>query len=219
MQIVILENNSILKETLTNQTNIDENIKFIFFSEIKDLKKKISMQNCDFLIVTSFLPKLSSFEVLERISDNIKNKKIIQILEKKKDKRHDSSTFCFEKPVNINELVSIFYKLNTKQKKIKTKAINLINRITFIKKNRELVSKNNNVRLRLTEKESEIINYLSTEKKFFDKIGILKKIWKFNNKVKTRTLETHVYRLRKKVKNKFGIKEFITAKKNSYKLN
>ena len=177
------------------------------------------MQNCDFLIVTSFLPKLSSFEVLERISDNIKNKKIIQILEKKKDKRHDSSTFCFEKPVNINELVSIFYKLNTKQKKIKTKAINLINRITFIKKNRELVSKNNNVRLRLTEKESEIINYLSTEKKFFDKIGILKKIWKFNNKVKTRTLETHVYRLRKKVKNKFGIKEFITAKKNSYKLN
>ena len=69
-----------------------------------------------------------------------------------------------------------------------------------------------------TSKECEILEYLLKEKKFIKKKDLLKNIWGFNSKVKTRTLETHVYRLRKKITKNFGIKKFINVKDNSYKL-
>ena len=59
---------------------------------------------------------------------------------------------------------------------------------------------------------------LSKRKNKSHKKDLLKNIWGFNSKVKTRTLETHIYRLRKKITKNFGIKKFISVKDNSYKL-
>ena len=56
------------------------------------------------------------------------------------------------------------------------------------------------------------------EKKFIKKQVLLENIWGFNSKVKTRTLETHIYRLRKKINKNFGIKKFIIVKDSFYKL-
>ena len=88
----------------------------------------------------------------------------------------------------------------------------------FNKSQRKIFYKKKNSELILTEKESEIIEYLIKEKKFTKKNNLLEKIWGFNNKVKTRTLETHIYRLRKKIVKNFNIKNFIIVKHNSYKL-
>ena len=88
----------------------------------------------------------------------------------------------------------------------------------FNKSQRKIFYKKKNSELILTEKESEIIEYLIKEKKFTKKNNLLEKIWGFNNKVKTRTLETHIYRLRKKIVKNFNIKNFIIVKDNSYKL-
>ena len=66
---------------------------------------------------------------------------------------------------------------------------------------------------------SEIIHYLNIENKFINKTNLLKIVWGFNERVKTRTLETHIYRLRKKIKNKFGIEKFIIVDKSFYKIN
>ena len=70
----------------------------------------------------------------------------------------------------------------------------------------------------LTEKECEILEYLISKKKFIKKSDLLKNVWGFNSKVKTRTLETHIYRLRKKIKTNFGVKAFISSNNNSYKM-
>ena len=55
-------------------------------------------------------------------------------------------------------------------------------------------------------------------KKIYKKKDLLENIWGFNSKVKTRTLETHIYRLRKKINKNFGVNKFINVKDNSYKL-
>ena len=115
----------------------------------------------------------------------------------------------------INKLLLI---LNKPKKKLKKKNFYLKNGLIFKKFQRKLFCVSKKMELILTEKESEILEYLLKEKKFIKKIDLLENIWGFNRKVKTRTLETHIYRLRKKINKNFGIKKFISVKDNSYKL-
>ena len=103
------------------------------------------------------------------------------------------------------------------KKKLNKKHFTLKNGLIFTKSQRKL-SSDKKKELTLTEKECDILEYLLKEKKFIKKKDLLKNIWGFNSKVKTRTLETHIYRLRKKITKNFGIEKFINVKDNSYKL-
>ncbi len=55
----------------------------------------------------------------------------------------------------------------------------------------------------LTEREIQLIDLLFNEKKSISKSSILKEVWKYADDADTHTVETHVYRLRKKIKEKF----------------
>ena len=70
----------------------------------------------------------------------------------------------------------------------------------------------------LDDKVGRLVCRKLEDSKFIKKTDLLENIWGFNSKVKTRTLETHIYRLRKKINKNFGIKRFISVKNNSYKL-
>jgi len=54
-----------------------------------------------------------------------------------------------------------------------------------------------------------LIELLFCEKKPLDKNYILKKIWNYSDNVDTHTVETHIYRLRRKIYNKFNDEKFI----------
>ena len=218
MQLLIIENNSIFEENFSNQLYFDKKINFLYSSNINTVKIILLKKKFDFIIVSSLLPKFSSFNVIDKIFSDKPKKKIIQILEKTNDTRHKLSKLCFRKPININKILSSILKYQNKNQYKNKKRIRFKNGLIFNKRNRELTFEYNSNNIRLTEKESDIIHYLNLEKKFISKRNLLKNIWGFNEGVKTRTLETHIYRLRKKIKNKFGIKSFISAKKNFYKL-
>ena len=78
--------------------------------------------------------------------------------------------------------------------------------------------KKDNVFINLTEKEVNLLVLLNEEKKPLNKILILKKIWQYSTDADTHTVETHIYRLRKKVLENFGDKEFINIFKEGYSL-
>ena len=69
--------------------------------------------------------------------------------------------------------------------------------------------------LELTEKEIELIELLS-KKTFTKKKEILTKIWKYSDDADTHTVETHIYRLRKKLIEVFNDNEFIKSEKKGY---
>jgi len=73
----------------------------------------------------------------------------------------------------------------------------------------------NNVSLELTEKEIELIELLN-KKSFTKKKEILSTIWKYSNDADTHTVETHIYRLRKKIKEIFNDELFIKSEKRGY---
>jgi len=70
--------------------------------------------------------------------------------------------------------------------------------------------------LKLTEKEIEIILYLEKSKTKNTVQELQKNIWGYSPNMETHTVETHIYRLRKKISNKFSDEQFILSHKNGY---
>ena len=73
----------------------------------------------------------------------------------------------------------------------------------------------NGIELELTEKEIGLIELLN-KKSFTKKKEILSEIWKYSDNADTHTLETHIYRLRKKIKDAFNDEDFIKSEKKGY---
>ena len=73
-----------------------------------------------------------------------------------------------------------------------------------------------NKKLKLTERELDIIMFLKNNKTP-QKIEILQnQIWKYSSDLETHTVETHVYRLRKKIKETFNDENFIISQEDGY---
>ncbi len=74
-------------------------------------------------------------------------------------------------------------------------------------------------RLKLTEKEINMIIYLSKRKKPIKVDELQEKVWGYQSKLETHTVETHIHRLRKKIKEKFFDESLIVSKKNGYQIS
>ena len=67
----------------------------------------------------------------------------------------------------------------------------------------------------LTEKEIDLIELLYLNN-YTKKKDILSSIWKYSDDADTHTVETHIYRLRKKIKETFNDENFIKSEKKGY---
>jgi len=76
----------------------------------------------------------------------------------------------------------------------------------------------NETKLKLTEKEVNSITYLSKLNKPVSIEELQMKVWSYQSDIETHTVETHIYRLRKKISNAFNDNEFIISKKNGYQI-
>ena len=75
-----------------------------------------------------------------------------------------------------------------------------------------------NIKLKLTEKEINTIIYLSKLDKPVSINELQEKVWSYQSDIETHTVETHIYRLRKKISKTFNDNEFILSKKNGYQI-
>jgi len=70
----------------------------------------------------------------------------------------------------------------------------------------------------LTEKEVNTIIYLSKIKKTVSINELQEKVWGYQYGAETHTVETHIYRLRKKILNTFNDNNFIKSEKGGYQI-
>ena len=76
----------------------------------------------------------------------------------------------------------------------------------------------NNTQLKLTEKEINTIAYLSKLNRPVSIDELQKNVWGYQSDIETHTVETHIYRLRKKILNTFNDSGFIISEKNGYQI-
>ena len=81
---------------------------------------------------------------------------------------------------------------------------------------REMLLKN--IKLKLTEKEINTIIFLSKSYKPVSVDELQEKVWSYQSDIETHTVESHIYRLRKKILKTFNDNEFIISKKNGYQI-
>jgi len=75
------------------------------------------------------------------------------------------------------------------------------------------------ITLPLTEREANLLIFLNSSSKAVKVSQLQKKVWDYGDELETHTVETHIYRLRKKIKQKFSDENFIISTKNGYLIN
>tara|TARA_Y100000590_G_scaffold449948_1_gene588904 strand:- start:530 stop:1174 length:645 start_codon:yes stop_codon:yes gene_type:complete len=176
--------------------NFDKRNDFIKYFNENKLNEKIS------LIITT----INNKEYL--IKNNINRKDILIICEKKKSYSNDAEDFDLEYPTEIFQLIE---KINIKliKKKYDYQSKVIIGKY-YLDLNSKIISYNNN-KLKLTEKEMDIILFLNNNTAP-QKINVLQKqVWGYSSELETHTVETHIYRLRKKISDKFNDNNFIIS--------
>ena len=118
-------------------------------------------------------------------------------------------------PIIFAELKSKITNLITSYKFNKNSSIIIKN---FILDKNEKKLKHDNLFIAITEREVQLIELLFNEKKPLSKNIILKKIWMYADDADTHTVETHIYRLRKKILDVFKEDNFIINSKLGYSI-
>ena len=118
-------------------------------------------------------------------------------------------------PINIFKLIE---KINIEFLKLQFNSQSevIVKNYNIDLNSREILK--NNIKLKLTEKEINTITYLSKSKKPVSIHELQEKVWSYQSDIETHTVETHIYRLRKKILNTFNDKDFIISEKNGYQI-
>ena len=207
-QLVIFEEEKDIIAVWKDFFSDNYNLEFVNINS--DLKSKIINFNheavfiCNSYINTDLLDKIKNKEILFLVNDT------------KEFKRLKKEQFMV-KPVYLTDVDSEIKKIHEakfskRYEKVKIKNLLLL---PFDKK---LVSPDSKETILLTEKEVSILIELTNSKKIILKEKLLTKVWGYNVQINTTTVETHIHRLRKKLKkfSKSSIK--IETKRGGYSL-
>ena len=190
MQNVFIINFNSLYEILDE---IKENLSFkiIKIENEEDFKKKLDLDRLDHLVISKTDHKLL-------LNNNITDKNFLDF---------NDLPLSFKKLLELINIKLIKLKFNQQSKiMIKGYELNLNSKFFF----------KGNLKLKLTEKEIEIILYLNDKKTKHDVADLQKNIWDYSTDMETHTVETHIYRLRKKISDLFKDEKFILSHKNGY---
>ena len=190
MQNVFIINFNSLYEILDE---IKENLSFtiIKIENEEDFQKKFDLDKLDYLVISKIDHKL-----LPNI--NLTDKNFLGF---------NDLPLSYKKLLELINIKLIKLKFN-QQSKITIEGYELNLNSKFLSKG--------NLKLKLTEKEIEIILYLNDKKIKHSVADLQKNIWDYSADMETHTVETHVYRLRKKISDLFKDEQFILSHKNGY---
>ena len=181
------------------------------FNENNDFSKFLidsKAGNKNYFIVTSINNK--DF-FLKKIKMDLKN--IFFLCQKNNKIGCDDSYNVIKYPIDIYNLIE---KINIQLIKYKYSSQSKI----LVKKysldlNSRVISKDKN-KLKLTEREMEIIFFLNENKTTKKITNLQNKVWCHSSKLETHTVETHVYRLRKKISDSFNDEKFLLSTDDGY---
>ncbi len=152
----------------------------------------------------------------KNLSKNLINKvEYFKILATNQIKKNVKFDYILKLPTTIEEINDAAESVAAKRKFNQNSSIRI--KSYQLDKNEKRLSKGNEFII-LTEKEIQLLELFLTNKKPISKNNILTFVWHYSSDADTHTVETHIYRLRKKISEKFSDDKFILNNKKGYYL-
>ena len=184
----------------------NQNLIIYQFSSLYQILKELEL-NLNFKITEVLTEKKLNLE-----TENLNNYIIIT---KKKILNIQEEYILDKLPIKIFKLIE---KLNVQFLKLQFNEQSDISINDYIinLNSREISLKN--IKLKLTEKEVNTIIYLSNTKIPVSIDELQREVWGYQSDIETHTVETHIYRLRKKMFKIFKDENFLVSEKNGYQI-
>ncbi len=138
------------------------------------------------------------------------------ILVNKNSFKNSNQLIFNEYPIKISKLIE---KINIEFLKKKFNKQSDIKVGSYVIDTNSRILMKNDIKLDVTEKEINTIIYLVKKNKPISIKELQENVWGHQSKLETHTVETHIHRLRKKIKDKFNDNNFILSTKNGYQIS
>ena len=222
-KLLLVDSDNDSSSALRKQLEFDKTYlvyRVIGYQELQEFKE--GEKTTDIIIVNINKSQPDSV-VLAEICDSFPESQLIVLIPdypflKGVCKKLDSQKEILLKPIKVFDLLTAISRKialeNSGGKDLK------IANYGFRRNEKVLINLDTKVRVRLTEKETDILwqlwqapqNELSRQK-------LLSDVWGYNDEISSHTLETHIYRLRKKIENSSSEASILTTTENGYRLN
>ena len=188
-----------------------------FSSTLNELKPFLKFNSVREKNSSDFDVVLFHEDALNDKEDNeiIRNTHSLKVLASSEKKVLQNFDAFLKLPSSLREINTIVESVTAKKVFSKNSSIEI--KKYFLNKNEKKLSKNEN-EIVLTEKEIQLLELFLNNKKPLSKDKILSSVWNYSSNADTHTVETHIYRLRKKINDKFSDENFIVNSKEGYSL-
>ena len=161
-----------------------------------------------------------NFEVIKSNKNDFNNIKLDEksnflIISSKKHRKLDNCLVLDKVPVKLEKVIELI-NINFLKNKFSDQSNLKVGKYRLDLNSRKIILENKN--LSLTERETNLIIFINKQKNVGIK-ELQEKVWDYSNDLETHTVETHIYRLRKKMKDKFNDEKFILYDNNGYYIN
>ena len=188
-----------------------------FVSTLNELKKFLKFKPLS--ESTNRKPNIILFHaeiLLDKKQKNyIDENNFIKICVGKREELSGEYDASIELPAYLNEINTIIENAVIKKKFYLNSSI-IVKKYLLNKNEKKLFRSNDHIIL--TEKEIQLIELFLNNSKPISKDKILSSVWNYSTNADTHTVETHIYRLRKKIADKFMDQKFILNNKQGYYL-
>lgn len=184
------------------------------------LKKLIIFEHSLLFNILSEISEVLNFDLIQADRNNlndIKKKLAGDFLIISKDQNAIESHYSVLKnlPLKISKLIETI-NIEFLKKKFDLQSDLTIGPYNLNLNSRQISKKN--VKLNLTEREGNLIIFLNKSTSPVSVETLQKEVWDYGSELETHTVETHIYRLRKKIYDTFKDDALILNDKNGYKI-
>lgn len=216
-KIIMVSDKVVFIDALKDLFNISENLEVTSVG-FDDLNFKNLIVNRPDLILVDSLPRYTNdLDIIKKLKQ-IKNTFPVIYIDDEYNNQKTSEVNIYKKPIyfptflkRIQRQVRDFIEKKNKEVRIGS--------YLFSYPMKTLTCKGKLV-VRLTEMETKILNFLyKSDGVLIKRDVLLREVWGYNSEVMTHTLETHIYRLRKKIERHSKSQTLLISESGGYRLN
>ena len=221
-RLLIVDDDAYLRATLRQQLLVEGFNDVFDVGVIADLDNVLSHANPDLILLDIQMPDGNSIDICQRLRRNGFVKPIVMLTAKGAEGDivlglEAGANDYIIKPLRLGELIA---RIRTQLRQFRASDDSQfeIGNLSFVPANKMLHETGSDRMQALTEKEATILKFLyRASPNNVTKDELLAEVWGFQNGVSTHTLETHIYRLRKKI-SRLTKKQLVLTIEKGYRL-